>query len=149
MTDYNICLQTVAAVCSAVAAIAAAWVAKSTFTFQKNSLLKKASIEQIIQLLHQLHYLKSLTGQSVLGIADQEVTGLKQRISGIRESIMALESMISTYAGADVKRIRDIALHLREGNVFAHDENTPNVAISQQLDDAISTLQNIYRLEIK
>lgn len=149
MTDYNTYLQTAAAISSAIAAIAAVCVAKNTFTFQKNSLLKKASIEQLLKLLYQFHHLKSLTGQAVLGSADEGVTGLKQRISEIRESVMVLESMISAHASADVKKIRDVAHHLGEENVFARDENTPNVAISQQLDDAISALQNIYRFEIK
>ena len=149
MIDYNTILQTVAAISSAIAAILALCVVKSTFTFQKNSLLKRASIEQILKLLHQFHYLKSLTGQAVLGMADEEVTGLKQRISEIRESVMALESMISDHARADVKTVSDVAHHLREENVLARDESTPNVALGQLLDDAISALQNIYRLEIK
>ncbi len=71
MIDYNTILQTVAAISSAIAAILALCVVKSTFTFQKNSLLKRASIEQILKLLHQFHYLKSLTGQAVLGMADE------------------------------------------------------------------------------
>jgi len=149
MIDYNTILQTVAAISSAIAAILALCVVKSTFTFQKNSLLKRASIEQILKLLHQIHYLKSLTGQAVLGMADEEVTGLKQRISEIRESVMALESMISDHARADVKTVSDVAHHLREENVLARDESTPNAALGQLLDDAISALQNIYRLEIK
>lgn len=62
---------------------------------------------------------------------------------------MALESMISARESADMKMVRDIVHHLREENVFARDEKTPNVPLSQQLDDAISALQNIYRLEIK
>ena len=149
MTDYNTCLQTVAAISSAIAAIAALCVAKNTFTFQKNSLLKRASIEQIIKLLHQLHYLKSLTSQVALGAADEDVTGLKQRISETRGSVIALKSMISAHASADVKKIHDIAHHLREEKVFALGENTPNLVLSQRLDDAISALQNIYRLEMK
>ena len=149
MIDYNTILQTVAAISSAIAAILALCVVKSTFTFQKNSLLKRASIEQILKLLHQFHYLKSLTGQAVLGMADEEVTGLKQRISEIRESVMALEFMISDHARADVKTVSDVAHHLREENVLARDESTPNAALGQLLDDAISALQNIYRLEIK
>ncbi len=62
---------------------------------------------------------------------------------------MALESMISDHARADVKTVSDVAHHLREENVLARDESTPNAALGQLLDDAISALQNIYRLEIK
>lgn len=149
MTDYNTYLQTVAAMSSAIAAIAAVCVAKSTFNFQKSSLLKKASIEQILKLMHQLHYLKSLTDKAVLGADDKDVTGLKQRISETRESVMALESMLSAHASADVKKLHAVAHHLREENVFACYENTPNVASIKQLDEAISALQNIYRLEIR
>lgn len=149
MTDYNTYLQTAAAISSAIAAIAALYVAKNTFTFQKNSMLKRASIEQILKLLQQLHYLKSLTRQVALGAADEDVMGLKQRISETKGSVMALESMISAHASTDVKRIYDLAHHLREENVFALGENTPNVVLSQRLDDAISALQNIYRLEMK
>jgi len=149
MTDYNTCMQTAAAISSAIAAIAAVCVAKNTFTFQKNSLLKKASIEQILKLLHQFQYLKSLTGQAVLDATDEDFIGLKQRISETRESVMTLESMLSAHASADVKKLHDVAHHLREENVFACDENTPNVVIIKQLNDAISALQNIYRLEIR
>lgn len=149
MTDYNTYLQTAAALSSAIAAIAAVWVAKNTSTFQENSLLKKASIEQILKLLHQFHYLKSLTGQAVLSAADENVSGLKQRISETRESLMVLESMISAHANADVKKICDVVYNLREENLFGSDENKPNDFFSQQLDDAISALKNIYRLEIK
>ena len=149
MNDCNTWLQTAAAISSAVAAITAACLAKSTFTFQRNSLLKKASIEQILKLLHQLYYLKSLTGQAALGASDEDVAGLNQRVSETTDSLMALESMISARESADMKMVRDIVHHLREENVFARDDKTPNVPLSQQLDDAISALQNIYRLEIK
>lgn len=149
MNDYNTWLQTAAAISSAVAAITAACLAKSAFTFQRNSLLKKASIEQILKLLHQLYYLKSLTGQAALGASDEDVAGLNQRVSETTDSLMALESMISARESADMKMVRDIVHHLREENVFARDDKTPNVPLSQQLDDAISALQNIYRLEIK
>lgn len=149
MNDYNTWLQTAAAISSAVAAITAVCLAKSTFTFQRNSLLKKASIEQIQKLLHQLYYLKSLTGQAALGASDEDVAGLNQRVSETTDSLMALESMISARESADMKMVRDIVHHLREENVFARDDKTPNVPLSQQLDDAISALQNIYRLEIK
>lgn len=149
MTDYNTCLQTAAAISSAIAAIAAVCVAKNTFTFQRNSLLKKANIEQILKLLQQLHYLKSLTGQPVLGMADEEFTGLKQRISETRDSVKTLESMISATANADLKKVRDFLHGLNETNIVASDDNTPNVTLSRQLDDAISTLQNIYHTEIK
>lgn len=149
MTDCNIYLQTAAAISSAIAAIAALCVARCTFTFQKNSLLKKASIDQIQKLLHQLHYLKSLTSQVTLCAADEDVAGLKQRISEIGVSVIALESMISAHASTDMKKIHDIAHHLREDNVFALGENMPNVVLSKRLDDAISALQNIYRLEMK
>lgn len=149
MTDYSAYLQTAAALCSAIAAIAAVWVAKNTSTFQENSLLKKASIEQILKLLHQFHYLKSLRGQAVLAAADENVFGLEQRILETRESVMVLESMISAHASADVKKICDFVYKLREENVFGSDENMPNDFFNQELDDAISALKNIYRLEIK
>ena len=136
--DFNTCLQTAAAISSAIAAIAAVCVAKNTVTFQKNSLLKKAIIEQILKLLHQFHYLKSLTGQAVLDAADEAVAGLNQRISETRESAAVLESMISAHAYDDIKKIRDVMHHLREENVFARDERTPNAALGQQLDDAIN-----------
>ena len=149
MTDYNTYLQTAAAISSAIAAIAAVYVAKNTFTFQRNSLLKKANIEQILKLLLQLHYLKSLTGQAVLGATDEEFTGLNQRISEIWDSVKTLESMISATANADIRKVRDLVHSLNETNVFASDDNTPNVALRRQLDDAITALQNIYHTEIK
>ena len=149
MTDYNTCLQTTAAISSAIAAIAAVCVAKNTFTFQRNSLLKKANIEQTLKLLQQLYYLKSLTGQAVLGSTDEEFTGLKQRILETRASVKTLESMISATTNADLRKIHDFVHSLNETNVFASDDNTPNVTLRRQLDDAISALQNIYHTEIK
>lgn len=54
MADCQTWLQTIAAFSAAVAAIAAAYVARDAFAFQRNSLLKKASIEQILNLLRQV-----------------------------------------------------------------------------------------------
>lgn len=149
MIDYNTYLQTVAAISSAIAAIAAVCVAKSTITFQKNSLLKKASIEKMLTLLQQLQYLKSLTGQALIDAADEAVTELPQRISETMDSVKTLESMISATASTDFVKLRDSVGALRETNFFTLDENTPNVTSSRQLTDAISALQNIYRREIK
>jgi len=142
-------LQTVAAISSAIAAIAAVILAKSSFNFQKNSLLKKANIEQILKLLHQLQKLKSLSVQAVLSVADDDVSGLKQRILEIEENLIILESMISPPASADIENIRSIVFDLKEYDIFARKENKQNLTISRQLDDAISALQNIYHAEIK
>jgi hypothetical protein len=57
--------------------------------------------------------------------------------------------MISVTTNAGLKKIRDYVHSLNETNVFASDENTPNVTLRRQLDDAISALQNIYHKEIK
>ena len=122
---------------------------KNTFTFQKNSLLKKAIIEHIIKLLSQLYYLRSLAGQAVLAAADEDVAGLKQRISEARESVVALEFMVSEPASADVKEIRDIVDRLREENIFAQEQDEQNVSLGAQMDDAIRLLQKVYRTEIK
>ena len=112
-------------------------------------MLKKANIEQTLKLLQQLYYLKSLTGQAVLGSTDEEFTGLKQRILETRASVKTLESMISATTNADLRKIHDFVHSLNETNVFASDDNTPNVTLRRQLDDAISALQNIYHTEIK
>lgn len=149
MTDYNTCLQSVAAISSAVAAIAAVYVARSTFIFQKQSLLNKMTIEQMQKLVQQLQYLKSLTGQGVLGAADGEVTKLSQRISEMKECVVALKSMISDSAQTDLKKVSDFVHGLLEENIFASDDNTPNDALSRQLDVVIEISQNIYRKELK
>lgn len=149
MIEYNTWLQTVAAISSAIAAIAAVYVAKKTFTFHRNSLLKKANVEHILKLLQQLHYLKSLTAQVALGAADDEFTGLTQRILELKANVKTLESMTSAPASADLLQLRDFVGELRDANVFAHDVNTLNVATSQQLDGAINALHKIYRSEIK
>ena len=73
MVDYQAWLQTIAAVSAAMAAIAAAYVAKNSFAFQRNSLLKKAIIEKILEILHHIQYLKSLTTQPALMAADEDV----------------------------------------------------------------------------
>lgn len=149
MVEYNTYLQTVAAISSAVAAIAAVYVAKSTFRFQKNSLLKKFTIEQILRLLKQLQYLKSLTAQDALGVADSVVTSLEQRIAEMKESILILESMISDSANADLKGVRDFVYNLCEASIFANNEGVQNNIIHIELDAAINFLQNIYHKELK
>ena len=149
MTDYNTYWQAAAAISSAIAAFAAVWVAKNTFSFQKVSLLKKASIEQIVKLLHQLYYLKSIIGQAVLGVADEEFTGQEQRISETRDSVKTLEFMISDTSNAEVKKILDCVQGLRPEDFCSRNASTSNVALKQKLDDAISALQKIYRTEIK
>ncbi len=149
MADCQTWLQTIAAFSAAVAAIAAAYVARNAFAFQRNSLLKKASIEQILKLLHQVQYLKSLTSQPVLLAADEEVTGLKDRISEARKSVATLRSMISASTNKEIAIVRDVMDGLREDIIFASDDKTPNQTIAQQLDDAICALQKIYRTETK
>lgn len=149
MIDYNTCLQSVAAISSAVAAIAAVYVARSTFTFQRQSLLKKNTIDQIQKLLQQLQYFKSLTGQAVLGTADDDFTNINLRISETQECILVLESMISVSAKAELKKVSDIVRDLDEASIYALDENTPNNELKSQLDISICILQNIYHKELK
>ena len=149
MSDCSTVLQTVAALASAVAAIAAFWVAKTTFSFQKNSLLKTARIEKIIKLIQQLHYLKSLAGQPVFGAADEDVTGLGQRIAEVMRSVLVLEGMVSVSAGTEMKKVRDIVHSLHESSVFPTGQNGPNVSLNERLDKAIKALERVYRTEMK
>jgi hypothetical protein len=149
MSDCSTVLQTVAALASAVAAIAAFWVAKSTFSFQKNSLLKTASIEKVIKLIQQLHYLKSLAGQPVFGAADEDVTGLGQRIAEVMHSVLVLEGMVSVSARTEMKKVRDIVHSLHESSVFPTGQNGPNASLNERLDKAINALERVYRTEMK
>ncbi len=148
MSDCFTALQTVAALASAVAAIAALWVAKNAFSFQRNSLLKAASIEQIVRLLQQLYYFKSLAGQPVFGAADEEVTGLGQRIAEIKQSVFVLGAMVSASALEDVKEVQDIVHRLREDSVFPIGQNGPSPSLSRDLDKAVDALQRVYRTEM-
>lgn len=148
MSEFNTWLQAVAAVGSAIAALAALSVAKSTLKFQKNSVLKRANIEQIIDLLRQLHYLKSLTNQSALGVSDDDFTNLIQHISQTKIGLSALESMISNDARVHVIKIRDAVGLLRENDVFVSDDGLPNLFLTQRLDEAVGALENIYHLEM-
>lgn len=149
MVDCQTWLQTIAAVSAAMAAIAAAYVAKNSFAFQRNSLLKKASIEKILELLHQIQYLKSLTTQPALMAADEDVMSLKERISEARKSVVTLQPMISASTSKEIKIIRDVMDGLEEDIIFATDDKTLSQTTAQRLDDAISALQKIYRTEIK
>ncbi|MFT3761281.1 MAG: hypothetical protein QM761_01450 [Pseudoxanthomonas sp.] len=149
MIECNAYVQAIAAVSSAIAAITAVCVARSALAFQKNSLLKKASIELMLKIMWQLHYLKSLTYRAALGTPDQEFSGLGQRIADTKDDVMALESMLSATVGTDVKTIREFLCGLRESEVFAASDGVPNASIENRLDDAISAMNSIYRKEIK
>lgn len=150
MSDYTSYLQPAAAVCSAIAAFAAVYVARSNYIFQKQSLLKKMTVEQMQKLLHQLHYLKSLTRHRALSAPDDEITRLRQRISETNECFLVLESMISdSSAQSDLKKVSDFLLGLDEYEIYASDEHSPNHIICRQLDEAIGMLQKIYRRELK
>lgn len=149
MIDTSIALQTVAASSSAVAAIAAFWVARSAFTFQKNSLLKTATVEQIVKLLQQLYYLKSLAGQPVFGASDEDVTGLEQRIADVKHSLLLLGAMVPANAGQEMKKVHAIVHGLYEGGIFPSGESGPNATLSAKLDEAIDALQCVYRAEMK
>lgn len=142
-------LQTIAAISAAIAAIAAVCVARNASSFQKNSLLKKATIEQIVKLLHQIHYLKSLASQPVFSAADEHVMGLDDRIREARESAITLRSMTSEFTSKEIVIICDAVNGLRKDHVFAHDEKTQNTELAQKLDVAISALQTIYHRETK
>lgn len=142
-------LQTIAAISAAIAAIAAVYVARSSSSFQKNSLLKKATIEQIVKLLHQIHYLKSLANQPAFSAADEHVMGLDDRIREARESAITLRSMTSAFTSKEIVIICDVVNGLHKGHVFARDEKTQNTELTQKLDAAISALQEIYQRETK
>lgn len=150
MSDYTSYLQSAAAVSSAIAAVAAVYVARSTYIFQKQSLLKKMTIEQMQKLLHQLHYLKSHTRRGALSAPDDEIMRLSQRISETNECFFVLKSMISdSSAQSDLSKISDVLLGLNEHKIYAYDELSPNNTVIRQLDDAIGMLQKIYRKELK
>ena len=149
MNDYAIVLQTVAAVASAIAAAAAYWVAKSTFSFQRNLLLKTASVEKIVKLLQQIYYFKSLAGQPVFDAEDEDVIGLRQRIAEVKNDVLVLEGMVSATAREDVKDVHDVVHKLHEDNVFPTGQNGPNTPLNERLDKAIDALQRVYRTEMK
>lgn len=149
MIDYSIALQTAATLASAIAAIATLWVAKNTFSFQKNSLLKAASVEQIVQLLQKIYYLKLLAGQPVLGAADEDVIELGRRIADTKHSALMLESMVSISAQSDVKKVHDIVNKLQEDSILPVGLDGPNALLNERLDEAIYALQRVYRTEMK
>lgn len=150
MSDYTSYLQTAAAVSSAIAAVAAVYVSRSTYIFQKQSLLKKMTIEHMQKLMHQLYYLKSLTGKVSLSVPDDEFTNLSKRISETKECFLALESMISySSAQSDLRNVSDFLLDLDEHKIYSPDEHSPNHTVNQQLGDVIGMLQEIYRKELK
>ncbi len=147
--DYSTYLQTAAAISSAVAAIASAYVAKVAFAFQRNSVLKRASIEQMLKLLQELHYLKSLTDRTVFAVADEDVVGLNRRVSETVDTVRALEVMASPKARIGLKRIANVLDGLNESNVFAPDDATSDGTVGHRLDGAIGELQSIYYAEVK
>src|SRR5690554_1433136 len=149
MSDCSTTLQMVAALASAIAAIAALWVARSAFSFQKNSLLKTANLEQIVKLLQQLYYFKSLTGQPVLDASDEDVTGLGQKIAEAKHSVVLLEAMVPESARTEMMNINDIVHGLHEGSIFPTGQGGPNSALRARLNDAIDALQCVYRTEMK
>ena len=126
MSDCSTVLQTVAALASAAAAVAALWVARSTFSFHQNSLLKTSNTEQIVKLLQQLYYFKSLTGQPVLGAGDEDITAIGQRIAEAKHSVLLLEAMVSANARTDMRKVHDIVHGLREGSIFPTGQSGPN-----------------------
>ncbi|MBS4073067.1 MAG: hypothetical protein KGZ90_17190 [Algoriphagus sp.] len=142
-------MQTVAALASAIAAIAALWVARSTFSFQRNSLLKAANLEHIVKILQQLYYFKSLTGQPVLDASDEDVTGLGQKIAEAKHSIVLLEAMVPESARTEIMKVNDIVQGLHEGDIFPTGQGGSNSALRARLNDAIDALQCIYRKEMK
>jgi len=149
MIDTSTALQTVAALSSAAAAIAAFWVARNAFTFQKNSLLKTATVAQIIKLLQQLYYLKSLAGQPVFGARDEDVTGLWHSIAEAKSSYLQLAVMVSPKAGREMEKVRAIVYGLHEGGIFPSGESGLNASLSAKLDEAIDALLGVYRAEMK
>ncbi|MGB3394163.1 MAG: hypothetical protein WA956_07745 [Stenotrophomonas sp.] len=143
------CMQTIAAIGSAIAAVAAVWVARSAFAFQKNALLKKTSVELMQQLMQQLFSLKSLAGKTALGMADDEFLGLGQRIVDAREGIRALESMLSPHSATSLTELRDALDGMKEEDFHAPADGRPRHRVVQRLDSAVSALQRIHRMEMR
>lgn len=149
MPDFNTIFQTISALGSMFAAIAALCVSKSVFSFQRNTIVKQATSDQIRKLLTQLYYLKSLTGQAALDAEDDTIVGLASHIADTKASVAVLGAMMTVQESPDTRKVREIISDLHEGNVFAQDQTKPNTSVSMQLDDAISSLQSIYRSEMK
>lgn len=149
MNDFSIALQMTAALASAIAAIAAFWVASRAYAFQKNSLLKIAITEQILKLLQQLYHLKRLTNQPVLGAADEDVLGLGPTIAEAKQSARLLEAMVCGGARKNMKNVHDVVHGLHEGSIFPTGQVGPNAPLNKRLDEAIGALQRVYRTEMK
>lgn len=150
MIDYNTYMQTAAAIGSAVAAILAAFVAKKALDFQKSAALKQATLSQIVVVMQHLHYLKSLTDQVALAVDDRIFAALPQRISNIRDSVVALQAMMTTKdAQAEVDRVLEIVFGLSENNIFTSEQSSQNRECAKRLNDAIDGLHRIYSMEIR
>ncbi len=149
MAEYSTRMQIAAAAFSAVAAIAAAYVAARAFAFQKNELFKKVTCEQVLKILNQIHFLKSVASHAVFDASYEDIIGVEERIASIRESLVALESMVSPSASGGVQKLRDIVHGFRETRIFAKDQTEPNSALRVQLDNAINALNGIYKAELK
>lgn len=152
MTDYSTWWQTGAAICSAVAAIASARVAMRFFKFQKNSLLKQASIDQMIKLIQVISYLKRLGEISVLDSADNELEGLKSKIAEAKACISYLDSIVSKSAKVEMKVVHDFVYGLQEESIFSLGCNEADCKVVMNFElanNAIQALQRIYYIEVE
>jgi hypothetical protein len=149
MSDCSTALQTVAALASAVAAIAALWVASRAFFFQRSSLLKSAVVEQIVTTTKQLYGFRLLTSKPIFGVADEEVSGLPQRISELKNSVSLLEAMVCARARKDMEKVHVIVNGLHESSIFPAHEGVSNAPLDAKLAEAMDALQRVYRTEMK
>jgi hypothetical protein len=149
MIDCNTFIQSVAAICSAIAAIFAAFVAKLAYDFQKNAVLKHSIANQIVTTLGHLYYLNSLKDQSALAMDDEKILDIPQRVSNAKDCVVVLQSMLTTKeAHEKITIVRQIVFGLTEAIILRSNRNAGDEH-SKELHDAIDQLHNIYRMEIK
>lgn len=144
MADFNTYMQSAAAISSAVAAVFAAVITKNAFRFQKNAILKQAVLSEIASVVCELQFLLSLTDQQPLAVADEVISTLPQKISGIVHSITKLQSMTTMSAQADIKKVLEIISKLHEAAIFSQEGGS-----ATRLREAINLLEKIYRMEIR
>jgi hypothetical protein len=149
MVDCQAGMEAIAAISSAIAAIASVFVAKIAFSFQRNMLLKREEIDRLLDLIGQLHYLKSLAHRSAFDVNDEDVSKLGSRLLQARSCLATIESMASESAGSGITRVRDILNGMHESRIFAIDDKTPNAECINNLDVALFELRKLYRMETK
>ena len=133
MENLSAIVGAMAAVFSAVAAFLALRVANRAFRFQKSSIMKKAEIETISELIEKLFILKTIRQLNPLELPDDRFLSIENLLLDIENLAKSLCSQNDRFNNK-----MEISTSTKKDSIFSlFSDSNPWGAVQQQKEDVI------------